>query len=191
MEDEQEVFKSRCGLERYFLRQHSIMVYGDITKELAYNVVGEMKYLKNKGTKLITLNISSEGGDFDSACAIIDYMQILQANDVIVKTIVEGGAYSGGCYIAGFGTIGERYATKNSLLMLHETYSGSGPEYLSKSEKALEASKNQTNHLIDSFARHIGYKTKKQIDKFINEVKNDLWMDVDSAIKYKVIDSEV
>lgn len=187
--NESNLLKSRCGLERLFLKNGSIMVWGDITLELAYNVIAELKFLHKKNVKEITLCVASDGGDIDAACGIIDYMQILQRENIIIKTVVEGHAYSCGCYISGFGTVGNRYATENSVLMLHETYSyGAGPENLTKSQKELEAAKSQTNHLMDSFAKHIGYKSKKQIDKFIQEIKNDLWMDVNSAIKHKIVD---
>ncbi len=191
MSDDTQTYRSRCGLERYFLKKNCVMLYGDITEELSYSVIGELRYLAEKGVKEISVHVSSEGGDLDSCLAIIDIIQLLQEKDVIVKTVVEGKAYSCAAFIAIFGTIGHRFATKSSSIMLHESYGlGSDQDSISKNELAIAASKQQIDSLLESLAKYIGNKTKKQIDKFKEQVKGDLWLNVEQAIKLNVIDGE-
>lgn len=182
--------RSRCGLEKYFLKRSEIMLYGPIDEKLTYNVITEIKHLINNNKKTITIFINSEGGDVDCCCAIIDLMEQAQIAGCKVITVGEGKCYSAAGFILAMGSPGYRYATPNSQIMLHEfNLTGDGTENVSKQASELAATNKQMNKILDMIGRATGRSTKKTLTKFKEEISKDLWLDVDEAIKYKIIDA--
>jgi len=188
-EEINSVFKSRCGLERYFLKNASIMLYGPLNDELTYNVVNELRYLSNKDNiEEISIYIHSEGGDVDGCCAIIDAIDRAKNKGYIIRTIVEGKAYSAAAFIVAMGTNGYRLATPNSVIMLHEVSLHGEGGYISKQGSQLMACQKQMDGLIETVGKAIGRKSKKTITEFKEELKKDIWLNTTEALKFKIID---
>jgi ATP-dependent Clp protease protease subunit len=116
------------------LLEHRIIVITEAMNErTARGVVRKLVYLDAEDPRApIDLYISTQGGWFDSAFAIIDVMQIMSAP---VNTIAVGGCYSAGALVLMAGT-GSRSATPNTLISLHANfYETDAPDSLGALER--------------------------------------------------------
>lgn len=98
------------------IASRQILVTENINERTAKDVVGRLLYMNSLDPhRPIDLYLSTQGGWVDSAFTIIDAMQLI---DAPVNTWAIGGCYSSGALILTAGT-GRRYATPNSVLMIH------------------------------------------------------------------------
>jgi ATP-dependent Clp protease protease subunit len=102
------------------LLEHRVVVITEgMNERTARGVVRKLLYLAaDDPVAPIDLYISTQGGWFDSAFAIIDTMEMIPAP---VNTIAVGGCYSAGTLVLMSGT-GTRSATPNALISLHANF---------------------------------------------------------------------
>jgi ATP-dependent Clp endopeptidase proteolytic subunit ClpP len=116
------------------LLDHRIIVLTEgINERTARGVVRKLVYLDAEDSEApIDLYISTQGGWFDSAFAVIDAIELISAP---VNTIGVGGCYSAGALILMSGT-GHRSATPNTLISLHANFFEDGsPDSLGALER--------------------------------------------------------
>ena len=98
------------------LRARKVLLFHDVNSRTAKDVSARLVYLSEVDPRSpIDLYISTQGGWEDNAFAIIDTMRTIRAP---VNTWAVGGCYSAGVLILTAGT-GRRYATEDSVLMIH------------------------------------------------------------------------
>ena len=98
------------------IASRQILVTENINERTTRDVVARLLYMNTLDPhRPIDLYLSTQGGWVDSAFTIIDTMQLI---DAPVNTWAIGGCYSSGALILTAGT-GRRYATPNSVLMIH------------------------------------------------------------------------
>ncbi len=106
----------RLDVDDPLLRARKVLLYHDVNSRTAKDVSARLIYLSQiDPAKPIDLYISTQGGWEDNAFAIIDTMRTIAAP---VNTWAVGGCYSAGVLILTAGT-GRRYATEDSVLMIH------------------------------------------------------------------------
>ncbi len=106
----------RLDVDDPLLRTRKVLLYHDVNSRTAKDVSARLIYLSQiDPAKPIDLYISTQGGWEDNAFAIIDTMRTIAAP---VNTWAVGGCYSAGVLILTAGT-GRRYATEDSVLMIH------------------------------------------------------------------------
>lgn len=164
-----------------------IFINGEIDEEQSLNFIKHMKYLCAKKFKNIYIYINSEGGEVEAGMAIIDEMEIAIQNGVNVVTICIGKAYSCGAFILIYGS--ERYATKHSSIMIHPVQYELCQDYIKLQQKYSEFSIKQYGKFIKEIARKCGNKTVKAVNKFVRDVDENIWVDVQGATKMGIIDS--
>jgi ATP-dependent Clp protease protease subunit len=112
-------FMSEEDLEDPLLDHRIIVITEGVNERTSRTVVRKLVYLNAEDREApIDLYISTQGGWFDSAFAIIDTMELITAP---VNTIAVGGCYSAGALILMSGT-GHRSATPNALISLHASF---------------------------------------------------------------------
>ncbi|MEQ8847250.1 ATP-dependent Clp protease proteolytic subunit [Botrimarina sp.] len=98
------------------LAQRSILISEGMNERVARHVIQRLLYLDRLDPDSpIELRISTSGGWTDSAFAIVDVMQSL---DAPVNVTALGGCYSAGTVVLAAAT-GERAATPNTILSIH------------------------------------------------------------------------
>ena len=117
----------RLDVDDPLLRARKVLLFHDVNSRTAKDVSARLIYLSQiDPTAPIDLYISTQGGWEDNAFAIIDTMRAIAAP---VNTWAVGGCYSAGVLILTAGT-GRRYATEDSVLMIHANLeSPSGEAY--------------------------------------------------------------
>jgi len=160
------------------------LLFNDIDNESAENVVDWIFSANTSQNKheFLSLVICSEGGDLQSAFAIIDTMK---GSSIPIHTIGLGGVASAGLMIFMAGKKGERTLTPNTSVMSHR-FSASGG--------------GKTHELI-ALAKEFGLTEKRMVKHYISctgmteeKVKSillpheDVFLTADEALEYGLCD---
>ena len=173
-------------VDKYLLDTGRVFIYGEIDEEQSLQVIKQIKYLYDKDFEHIYIYINCEGGTVEDARAIIDEIEICIKNGIVVTTICTGKAYSCGAFILIFGS--ERYATKHSCIMLHPVQYEQAEDSVKLQQKYSDFSIKQYEKFIKEIAKKCGNAKVKEVNKFIREVDENIWVDVNGAMKMGIID---
>ena len=174
-------------VEDYFLLDSGrIFIRGDSNEESEEKFTRSLRYCMSVDIKNIYVYISSEGGDVDSGCAIIDEINGAKKQGFKIHTIAIGKAYSAAAYILTFGSV--RYATENSSIMLHPILFDLDMDYIANQRAYTAFTDYKYADIIDKVAKNCNKKTKSAIDKFVKEIQHGLWICPKQAKKMKIID---
>jgi ATP-dependent Clp protease protease subunit len=111
-----------------------VLVTENINERTAKEVAARLLYMDAiDHVRPIDLYLSTQGGWVDSAFTIIDTMELIAAP---VNTWAIGGCYSAGALILAAGT-GRRFATPNTVLMIHASLDDDSKESYSYERLAL------------------------------------------------------
>lgn len=161
-----------------------IFISEDITKESAAELSALLLYYDNESNEQpIELYINSHGGDADGLSNVYDVMQIIRAP---IKTICLGKAYSAGAILLAAGSKGERYAFKNSEVMIHGiqcAFPILGHDQ-TDSKKYLEYLQKHNDGIMAILAHHTGHT----LDKIKQDCLGDVWMSAQQAMQYGIVD---
>lgn len=170
------------------LHHGRVNLWGDVDEAQAQYVIDRMRHIfHNLRISKIHLYIHSDGGDTDACCAIIDEIVGLQCLGATIYTIAIGKAYSSGAMILSVGT--ERYATKHTSLMLHPVSIECPADYVAQQTQYTKYIEKHWQQIISFVAKKCGYNSKTKIADFESKIKNGLWMTVDEAIEFGLIDN--
>lgn len=138
----------------------------------------------NTGQTVFPVIIDSYGGDIYSLLSMLDD---IENSNIPVATIVNGKAMSCGCFLAGFGTSGYRYAGPHSQLMFHDFS-------LESEGKANDAINDMEQMKIfrDDMFRKFEDACKMRRGRCKTILKNvnnsDIYLTAEQALKMKIID---
>ena len=171
--------------DNFFLEKRVLWLEGIINEDTVSDILKYLIYWNDSSKQKVIIYINSEGGDTSSGMAIIDAMDNLKNNDIEVITIACGECASMASIILANGTEGSRYCTKNSRIMIHNSYYDDidGPiESIDTCKKELEV----TN---DTFSKILARYSTKSISWFLKKLEKDFYMSADEAKQIKIIDN--
>lgn len=162
-----------------------IFLSENVTKESAAQLSALLLYYDNEDhNEPIKLFLNSNGGDASGLSNIYDVMHMIKAP---VHTICMGKCYSAGAVLLAAGQKGNRYAFKNSKIMIH----GIQAAFPIPGHDAVN-SKNYYNFLQDNndnimkiLAKHTGH----ELADIKSDCLRDVWLDAKQAVDYGIIDS--
>jgi ATP-dependent Clp protease protease subunit len=167
------------------LAKHRILfVSEDVNDTMAAQISAMLLYFDNESHESnIEMYIHSNGGAVTGLLNIYDVMQMIQAP---IKTICIGKCYSAGAVLLSAGTKGERYAFKNSSVMIHGIQVGfpvPGHD-MTNSKNYYEFLISENDKLMKILAHHTGHP----LEKVREDCKQDVWMDAKQVLEYGIID---
>jgi len=165
------------------LLQHRIVFLSEeITRDTANRIIPELLLLDADNHELpIDLYINSGGGSITAGLAIIDTMQCIQAP---VSTICIGMAASMSAMILAAGTPGQRHASPNAEVMIHQS-SGGFQGQTSTIRIYAQRMQRQEEQLVDLLALWTGQKK----ERITADIQNDYFMTAMEAREYGIVDS--
>lgn len=179
--------KSQKDQEDFFLLDSGrIFIRGEINEDSEEKFIRSIRYCMSMKIKDIYVYISSEGGDVDSGCAIIDEINGAKKQGFKIHTIALGKAYSAAAYILTFGSV--RYATENSSMMLHPILFDLDMDYIANQRAYTAFTDYKYADIIKKVANNCKRLSKVSINKFIEDMQHGLWLCPKQAKKLKVID---
>lgn len=171
---------SDCAYE-YLLKQRKLFLTGEITEETSDFICMNLQFFAQSNNP-VYIYICSPGGDLFAGYAIIDQMEL---SPFPVYTIIRGQAASMGAIIAAHGTLGHRYITGRSSMMIHPI------SIIQHGEEQIEDHKNRIN-FYQEFYEKIMKRLAKQTNISYNELSRSIsdttWMDSQGAIDMGLVD---
>jgi ATP-dependent protease ClpP protease subunit len=165
----------------------NIYLWGDINEKKSRYIIKNLIDL-SKSTDLINLLIFSDGGDLDSAIAIIDMIQALKNDGKIIRTITFK-AYSSAVFIAASGSKTERLILHNASMMLHNVSVELSFDDKDKHQAFLAFQEIQIKKFYNLMIKLCGGSKIKKLLSDIN--KTDIWINADDAISFRLVDRKV
>ncbi|MGL4524414.1 MAG: ATP-dependent Clp protease proteolytic subunit [Spirochaetia bacterium] len=166
-----------------FLDTRSVLVFGEVNKELAEKVVRQLLVLDQINNEPIRVFIDSPGGDIDAGFAIFDTMRYV---DAPVYAIVMGLAASMGAMILLAAPKARRFGFEHSRYLIHQPLSGirGVATDIEIHAKELEKYRIKINEIIAA-------TTGQKIKQVALDTDRDFWLDAEEAIKYGLISKTV
>ena len=105
------------ALYSHLLVKRIIFLRGELTEEIANEIIAQLLFLDAEDSEDIFLYINSSGGSVTAALAIHDTIQQINSD---VCTVCVGTAASMGAILLSSGTKGKRYALPNARIKIQQ-----------------------------------------------------------------------
>ncbi|MFP4329249.1 MAG: ATP-dependent Clp protease proteolytic subunit [Alkalispirochaetaceae bacterium] len=161
------------------LKTRTILISGEINKELAERVVRQLIILETESDEPIYVFIDSPGGDADAGYAIFDMIRFVKPE---VYTVGMGLVASAGSLILLAAEKDRRVATPNSHYLIHQPLSGMRgvATEIEIHAREIERMKARINKLISE-------ETGQPIEKVEKDTDRDFWMTAEEAKEYGLV----
>lgn len=180
-DDYQEKEKSPVidPLAGQMLKTRTILISGEINKELAEKTVRQLLLMEAMNNEPIRIFIDSPGGDADAGYAIFDMIRFVKPD---VWTIGMGLVASAAAIIQLAAPRERRLGLPNSHYLIHQPLSGirGVATDIEIHAKELEKLREKINQLIAEETGNI----KEQVEK---DTDRDYWMNSSEAVNYGLI----
>lgn len=167
------------ALSQKMLKTRTILLSGEINKELAEKVIKQLLLLEADGDDPIKVFIDSPGGDADAGYAIYDMIRFIKPD---VFTVGMGLVASAGALVLLAAPVDKRIGLPNSHYLIHQPLSGIRGVATEIEIHAVELEKLRVkiNKLI---AEETGVDEKKVSE----DTDRDYWMNAEEALDYKLV----
>ena len=183
-EDEDEEGGQERGddpMLRQFLKTRTVLLTGEINKNLAERVVRQVLLLEQESNEPIKVFIDSPGGDADAGFAILDMMRFVRPP---IKMIGMGLVASAGAIVLLAAPREQRFALPNSRYLIHQPmagFRGVGTE-IEIHAKEIDLMRRKMNDLISQ-------ETGKPVAEVEQDTDRDYWMGAEEARTYGLVGS--
>lgn len=167
------------GLMMKMMKTRSILLSGEVNKELAERVIRGLLLLEEASSDPIKVFIDSPGGDVDAGYAIFDMIRFINAP---VYTVGMGLVASAGALILLAAPKERRIGLPNSHYLIHQPLSGirGVATEIEIHAKELEKLQSKLNKLISD-------ETGKPLDQVSKDTDRDFWMTAQEALAYGLV----
>jgi ATP-dependent Clp protease protease subunit len=181
-EDEDEEESKSSGTDPLLakmLKTRTILLSGEIKKDLAERTIRQLLLLEDMGDDPIRIFIDSPGGDADAGFAIFDMIRFVEPQ---VWTIGMGLVASAAAIIQLASPRERRVGLPNSHYLIHQPLSGirGVATDIEIHAKEIDKLRARINHLIAN-------ETGAPFDQVERDTDRDYWMNVDEAVKYGLL----
>ena len=161
------------------LKTRTILLSGEVNKDLAERTVRQLLLLEDMGDDPVRVFIDSPGGDVDAGYAIFDMIRFIKPD---VYTVGMGLVASAGALILLAAPKERRLGLPNSHYLIHQPLSGirGVATDIEIHARELEKLRGKINHLIAD-------ETGVSFDKVEKDTDRDFWMSADEAKDYGLI----
>ena len=180
-EDEQEEEKKneQPPLLDKMLKTRTVLISGEINKELAERVVRQLLILEQESDEPIRVFIDSPGGDADAGYAIFDTIRFVEPE---VSTVGIGLVASAGALILLAGEKERRLAFPNSHYLIHQPASG-----IRGVATEIEIHAREIDKMRKRINVLIAEETGKPFEQVERDTDRDYWMNADEAVDYGLV----
>lgn len=161
------------------LEQRTVLIYGEITQELAKDVTSQLLLLAALSDDPINVYINSPGGHVESGDTIHDVIRFIKPK---VNVIGTGWVASAGITIYLGSEKENRYSLPNTRYMIHQPAGGVQGQ---STEIQIEA--KEIIRTRERINRLIAEATGQSIEKVQKDTDRNFWMSVDEAKDYGIV----
>jgi ATP-dependent Clp protease protease subunit len=157
----------------------TVLVFGEITPQLAERVTAQLLALAETGREPIRMLLSSPGGHVESGDAIHDVIRFIEP---VVKIVGTGWVSSAGALIYVATPREHRYALPNTRFLLHEPSGGA-----SGAVADIEIEARQVLVIRERLLRIFADATGQPIDKLSRDTARNHWLSAREAVDYGLV----
>jgi ATP-dependent Clp protease protease subunit len=170
-------------MQRTFLEQRKVFLWGAVTSKSAEDLVEKFLYLETIDPgKPITFYIDSPGGSITSGMAVYDTMKLITSPITIVVT---GMAASMGSILLSAGKKGQRLIYPHARVLIHQpliTGRMIAPAVdINIQAKEMERLREELNHILAD-------ASGQPMEKIVRDTDRDFYMTAAEAIDYGLAD---
>ncbi|MCF7804050.1 MAG: ATP-dependent Clp protease proteolytic subunit [Candidatus Marinimicrobia bacterium] len=165
------------------LGTRSILLTGQVNKEMAERFARQLLILEANGDDPIKVFIDSQGGDADSGFAILDMIRFVEPE---VYTIGMGLVASAGAIILLGAEADHRVGLPNSHYLIHQPLSG-----VQGVATEIEIFAEEIDKMRTKINKLISEETGQDLEKVKEDTDRDYWMSPDEAVEYGLISKVV
>jgi len=167
------------ALAERFLKTRTILLTGEINKELGERIVRQLLLLESLSDAPINLFIDSPGGDVDAGYAIFDMIRFVKAP---VRIIGMGLVASAGALVLLAVPKERRLSLPNSHYLIHQPLAGMRgvATEIEIHARELEKTRERINKLIAA-------ETGQSLDRVCKDTDRDYWMNAEEALAYGLV----
>jgi ATP-dependent Clp protease protease subunit len=181
-EDERDEDAKQAGpdpLIQKMLKTRTILLSGEIKKDLAERTIRQLLLLEDMGDEPIRIFIDSPGGDADAGYAIFDMIRFVKPP---VWTIGMGLVASAAAIIQLASPKERRVGLPNSHYLIHQPLSG-----IRGVATDIEIHARELDKLREKINRLIAEETGHPLEQVEKDTDRDYWMTADEAAAYGLI----
>jgi len=181
-EEDKEPKEAREGpdpLLQKMLKTRTILLSGEINKDLAEKTVRQLLLLEDMGDDPIRIFIDSPGGDADAGYAIFDMIRFVKPD---VWTIGMGLVASAAAIIQLAAPKERRVGLPNSHYLIHQPLSG-----IRGVATDIEIHAKELDKLKERINKLIADETGVKFEQVEMDTDRDFWMNAEEAVKYGLI----
>jgi ATP-dependent Clp protease protease subunit len=161
------------------LKTRTILLSGEIKKDLAERTIRQLLLLEDMGDEPIRIFIDSPGGDADAGYAIFDMIRFVKPP---VWTIGMGLVASAAAIIQLASPKERRVGLPNSHYLIHQPLSG-----IRGVATDIEIHARELDKLREKINRLIAGETGAAFEQVEKDTDRDYWMNAEEAAKYGLI----
>ena len=171
--------KSEDMLSERFLKTRTILLTGEVDKELSEKVIRQLLLLESTSDEPITILIDSPGGDVYAGFSIFDMIRFVKAP---VRIVGMGLIASAAALILLAAPRERRFGLPNSSYLIHQPLSGiqGVATDIEIHARELEKTKARLNAIIAE-------ATGQSLERVSHDTDRDYWMNADEAQVYGLI----
>ena len=183
-EDDEEGERETAGswqdpLAGKMLKTRTILLSGEIKKDLAERVIRQLFLMENAGDDPVRIFIDSPGGDADAGYAIFDMIRFIKPP---VWTIGMGLVASAAAIIQLAAPKERRVGLPNSHYLIHQPLSG-----IRGVATDIEIHARELDKLREKINRLISGETGTAFEQVEKDTDRDYWMTAGEAVNYGLI----
>jgi ATP-dependent Clp protease, protease subunit len=166
-------------LAERFLKTRTILLSGEVDKEMAEKVVSRLILLESQSDDPIRILIDSPGGDVDAGYAILDMVRFVKPS---VYMIGMGLVASAGALILLAAPKEFRIGLPNSHYLIHQPLSG-----LRGVATDIEIHAREIERTRERINKLIAQETGQSLERVQKDTDRDYWMTAEEAVTYGLI----
>ncbi|MEL6677102.1 MAG: ATP-dependent Clp protease proteolytic subunit [Pseudomonadota bacterium] len=167
------------SLDARLIKARQVLICEEINQKMAKRVVAQLLALADESDDDITLFINSQGGHVEAGDSIHDIIKFIKPK---VKIIGTGWVASAGTHIYLAADKADRYCLPNTRFLIHQPAGGVGGKVTDISIQA-----KQIRVMRERLARVIADATGQKLDRVLEDIDRDYWMDVAEAKEYGIL----
>ncbi|MGD9927110.1 MAG: ATP-dependent Clp protease proteolytic subunit [Sphaerochaeta sp.] len=178
-EEEKKPAMQDPQIQEKLLKTRSILLSGEIDKEMAESVIKQMLILEGESDEPIKIFINSPGGDVDAGYAIFDMARFITAP---VTMIGMGLVASAAALVLLAVPKEQRIALPNSTYLIHQPMSG-----MRGVATDIEIHAQHLEKLREKLDKLIAQETGKSLEEVRSDTERDHWLSADEAQSYGLV----
>mgnify|MGYP004468131601 FL=1 len=165
------------------LKDRIIFLSEDVNSASASLVVAQLLFLESEDPdKEISLYINSPGGSITDGMAIVDTINYIKCP---VSTICVGMAASMGAVLLASGAKGQRFATPNAEILIHQPLISGG---LSGQTTEIKIHADHMVKTREKLNKLLSERTGQNLETIERDTERDNYMTAQEALEYGLID---